>query len=55
MTFAYVLPDIRDLLSNPLYLVMFAFQLWMTVDAARRQEWLWVVFNFFAAGRHIGR
>jgi len=46
MTFAYVLPDIRDLLSNPLYLVMFAFQLWMTVDAARRQEWLWVVFNF---------
>jgi tetratricopeptide (TPR) repeat protein len=31
-------------LTSPLAWVAFAFQLWMLVDAIRRQEWLWVVF-----------
>jgi hypothetical protein len=31
------------LLSNPWFLVATAFQLWMLVDAIRRQEWLWAV------------
>jgi tetratricopeptide (TPR) repeat protein len=30
--------------QNPLLLVALAFQLWMLVDAIRRQEWLWVIF-----------
>jgi tetratricopeptide (TPR) repeat protein len=30
-------------LSHPLFLVFWAFALWMVVDALRRQEWLWVV------------
>lgn len=31
-------------LQNPLLLLLLAFQLWMLVDAIRRQEWLWVIF-----------
>jgi hypothetical protein len=31
-------------LSSPLAWIALAFQLWMLVDAIRRQEWLWVVF-----------
>ena len=46
MTVAAMLPDIRDLIANPFVLIIFIFQLWMTIDAARRQEWLWMVFNF---------
>ena len=30
--------------QNPLLLVALAFQLWMLVDAIRRQEWIWVIF-----------
>jgi hypothetical protein len=33
-------------LQNPLLLVLFAFQIWMLIDAIRRQEWLWVLFIF---------
>ena len=32
------------LLSSPFLLVFGIFQLWMIVDAIRRQEWLWLVF-----------
>ena len=30
--------------QNPLLLVLLAFQIWMLVDAIRRQEWFWVIF-----------
>jgi len=32
--------------GNPLLLLVFAFQLWMLVDAVRRQEWFWAVLIF---------
>ncbi|MCU0771012.1 MAG: tetratricopeptide repeat protein [Verrucomicrobia bacterium] len=35
------------LLYSPLMLLGFAFQIWMFVDAIRRQEWIWAVFIFF--------
>jgi hypothetical protein len=35
------------LLRNPWLLIGFAFQVWMLVDAIRRQEYLWAVFIFF--------
>ena len=31
-------------LSNPLFLLAAAFQIWMLVDAARRGEWMWFAF-----------
>ncbi len=31
-------------------LLMFAFQIWMFVDAVRRQEWIWAVFIFIGMG-----
>jgi hypothetical protein len=34
-------------LYSPLMLIGFAFQVWMFVDAIRRQEWIWAVFIFF--------
>jgi len=46
MYLAYIFPDLRVLLSNPLFLILVGFQIWMTVDAVRRQEWIWAVFNF---------
>lgn len=33
-------------LSNPLWLVLFGFQIWMLVHAIRQREWMWVVFIF---------
>lgn len=38
------------LLANPLSLLIFAFQLWMFVDAIRRQEWIWAVFILIGWG-----
>jgi hypothetical protein len=38
------------LIHNPWWLVAFAFQLWMFIDALRRQEWLWAVFIFISFG-----
>jgi len=38
------------LIHNPWLLLMFAFQLWMFVDAMRQQEWLWAVFIFIGFG-----
>ena len=34
-------------LHNPWLLLLFAFQIWMLVDAVRRQEYIWAVFIFF--------
>jgi hypothetical protein len=35
------------LFSSPLWLLAFAFQVWMFIDAIRRREWLWAVLIFF--------
>jgi hypothetical protein len=32
------------LLSSPFLIIYLVFQIWMIVDAIRRQEWLWLVF-----------
>jgi hypothetical protein len=32
---------------SPIMLIVLAFQIWMFVDAIKRQEWLWAVFIFF--------
>ena len=38
------------LIHNPWLLLVFAFQLWMFIDAVRRQEWIWTVFIFIGFG-----
>ena len=40
------LTDWNSLLTNPLFLALSLFQLWMLVDAIRREEWMWVAFIF---------
>jgi hypothetical protein len=37
-------------LSNPWYVVVTLFQLWMFIDAIRRREWVWAVFIFIGWG-----
>jgi hypothetical protein len=37
---------LEGLLSSPLAWVLLAFQLWMLIDAIRREEWMWVLFIF---------
>jgi hypothetical protein len=34
------------LLTNPVWLVMTAFQIWMLIHAIRNREWFWAVFIF---------
>jgi tetratricopeptide (TPR) repeat protein len=38
------------LLNAPWLLLVFAFQLWMFVDAVRRREWIWAIFIFIGWG-----
>ena len=38
------------LIHNAWLLLVFAFQIWMFIDAIRRQEWLWAVFIFIGWG-----
>ena len=38
------------LIHNVWLLLVFAFQIWMFVDAVRRQEWIWAVFIFIGWG-----
>ena len=38
------------LIYHPWLLLVFAFQLWMFIDAVRRQEWFWAVFIFIGFG-----
>jgi len=38
------------LIHNPWLLVVFAFQVWMFVDAFRREEWIWALFIFIGFG-----
>jgi tetratricopeptide (TPR) repeat protein len=37
-------------LSNPWWVVISLFQLWMFIDAIRRREWLWALFIFIGFG-----
>jgi hypothetical protein len=37
-------------LSNPWWVVVSLFQLWMFIDAIRRREWIWAVFIFIGWG-----
>src|SRR3989454_9460261 len=51
--FASLLSDLANwqfLLTNPVVLVMTGFQVWMFVDAVRREEWIWAVFIFIGFG-----
>lgn len=38
------------LLFSPLFLILLVFNIWMFIDAIRREEWLWAVFIFFFWG-----
>jgi hypothetical protein len=42
--------NIDYLIHNPWLFLVFAFQVWMFIDAVRRQEWLWAVFIFISFG-----
>ncbi len=43
-----LIQDLMQLsLGNPLLLIGAAFQLWMLVDALRREEWIWAACIFF--------
>src|ERR1035441_453258 len=42
--------NLEYLIYHPWLLLVFAFQLWMFVDAVRRQEWFWAVFIFIGFG-----
>ena len=38
------------LLQSPFLLLLTAFQIWMFIDAVRREEWIWAVFIFIGFG-----
>ena len=40
------LSDPGTIIRNPVVVVLFLFNLWMFIDAIRREEWLWAVFIF---------
>ena len=45
--FASLLTSFADwnfLLTSPLWLAVFLFQIWMLIDAIRQREWIWVLF-----------
>ncbi len=49
---ASLMTDLLDpgyLLFHPWVLVVFAFQVWMFIDAVNRQEWFWAVLIFSRA------
>src|SRR5216110_1276697 len=51
--FASLISDLANwqfVLTNPVFLLMTAFQLWMFVDAVRREEWIWAAFIFIGFG-----
>ncbi len=41
---AFFLTDLTGFLQHPLGWLFIAFNLWMLVDAFRREEWMWVAF-----------
>ena len=51
--FASVIADFASLdylLHNVWLLLVLAFQIWMFIDAIRRQEWIWAVIIFIGCG-----
>ena len=46
----YILHYLSRLFSNPLLGLIFLFQLWMFVDAVRREEWLWAILIWVFPG-----
>ena len=44
------LTDLDFWLSQPWLLVFIPFQIWMLVDAIRREEWVWAFFIFIGSG-----
>jgi hypothetical protein len=51
--FASLISDLLNvgyLIHNPWLLLLFAFQIWMFIDAVRQQEWIWAVFIFIGFG-----
>ena len=42
--------DWPDLLTNPVWLVITAFQIWMLIHAIRNREWIWAVFILIGWG-----
>ena len=48
---ASVISNLLDFgLASPWVLLLSVFQLWMLIDAIRRDEWLWAIFIFFGFG-----
>ena len=50
MQFISNLTDIDFWLAQPYMILVFAFQIWMLIDAVRRQEWLWAFWIFVGFG-----
>jgi len=51
--FASLLTNFADgnfLLTSPFWLAVFAFQIWMLIDAVRQREWFWALFIFLGWG-----
>ena len=46
----YLLDNWGFLLTNPVWLAMTVFQIWMLVHALRNREWLWALFIFIGSG-----
>src|SRR5438552_3544637 len=44
------LPYVRYLIASPAFWVVSIFQIWMLIDAIRKQEWMWVAFIIFFPG-----
>lgn len=44
------IPYLRHVLSSPFALALAVFQIWMMIDAIRRQEWLWLVILLLFPG-----
>jgi len=53
INFASLISDLANwqiVLTNPAVLLVTAFNLWMFVDAVRREEWIWAMFIFIGFG-----
>src|SRR4029077_4089039 len=51
--FAFIISDLANLegfLRQPWFWLITAFQIWMLVDAIRREEWVWAVLIFLFSG-----
>ena len=44
------LENLSFLLTNPFWLAMTVFQIWMLVHAIRNREWIWALFIFIGSG-----